>query len=1014
MLSAPLIGCEQERLRALKNLNILDTDAEERYDRITRLACDLFQVPTALISLVDSDRQWFKSRQGMGVPETPRDISFCGHVIADDAILIVEDALKDSRFFDNPLVTSAPNIRFYAGYPLHSDDGFRIGTLCLIDDQPRSFTPSDYNRLRDLGQLVEMELSRPWRDPPILTRLQSVFPRLADGLQSFISLFSGRLFAGLVSLVATLLVCGAGYVWDQQQLAAHLEHTKRDTVQKLAIFRGNLETALNTRLHVLHGLSGYVRASSSITDTAFQSFSHELARNIPSLISLQLAPGGIVTYVWPIDRNRAAIGHDLLADPSRRLAAELAIQAQSMWIAGPVDLIQGGRALIARQPIFSPARNGKGSETFWGFGIMLIDFPSLLAEIGLEAQDSDLSYALRGKDALGSEGETFFGDASIFNRDPMTGQIALPAGSWQIAAMPSNGWPRSWPGKYPFTAGALLAAFLTGALIYFLLRLPHSTRRAIAFATAARSRSETRFRDAIEALPDGISIYDRNGALVVYNRNFVTLHNCIRDAIKPGLRYDDFIRAGLQKGQFDFTDSPYGLNKDTFTEFAKRHFTSADESYELKLSNNRWLNIVERRMRDGGTVCFHIDITQQKENERAITEARIRAEKANAAKSTFLATVSHEVRTPLNGVLGLLNTLNEQSALSARDQHYVSTAYDSAQQLLTILNEILDISKMEAGHLELEPSPFNIRDTIKSALALTNPQVTGKGLELRTRISESTNQIVMGDDGRVRQILLNLLSNAVKFTDRGHIEVAADVVNSQDDMAHLTLTVADTGIGFNPEQANRLFEPFTQLDSKTTKKVCGTGLGLAICKRLVNLMNGQISAQGRVRKGARFTVTLPFEVTDSVSASNNSETGITPTPQSLGWPNIRVLMAEDSATNQLVVQAMLKGTGYVLDTVNNGNDALAMLEKLQYQIVLMDIYMPEMDGIEATQRIRQKWASPQLPIIALTANAMQGDRERFIAAGMDDFLAKPVARSALLRTLNKWSMITNQSLTETA
>ncbi len=1008
MKLAPELEVEAQRMCALEDLDILDSPPEERFDRITRLAKEIFNVPIALVSLVDSNRQWFKSRQGLDAKETPRDISFCGHAIAHNELFIIEDTLKDARFHDNPLVINEPHIRFYAGYQLKVAGGQSIGTLCIIDRKPRKLTLDERKLLRDLGSMVESEL----RGPPGTRRRTdnlNIGFRIPRWLQTVIWSISSRPGAICLTFLFALIAIGVAIQWDQSNQQIHQADEKNETLQQMSLVRGTLETALNSKLHLVHGLSGFARSGISINDEYFQIFAAELAKNTTSLRSLQLAPNGIVTHVWPRGPNAKAIGHDLLADPERRQAAELAINAKAMWLAGPVNLIQGGVALIARQPIFMPDSEHPDKETFWGFGTLLLDLPEFLKELQLGPSDDKFLYAIRGSDALGDKGEVFFGDPEIFNQNPLIDNVYLPAGKWELAIRPIKSLGTAWPGQQTFRLGVVLAIAFFSGLIYFLLRLPHNTRRSIEIATSALERSEYRFRDAIESLPDGVAIYDEQDKLVVHNERFREIYNKSWQVIVSGSTYEELILHALAQGQFANVDP--SDESDFLDNLLERH-RKAEANQEVALYDGRWVKAVERRMRDGGTVTLHTDITDKRNDELALINAREKAEQANETKTTFLATISHEVRTPLNGVLGLLAVLTEDRTLSDKQKKYVKTAHISAKQLLNILNEILDVSKMEAGKLELDEGPFSLTETIEGAIDLIRAQAEQKSLLIKSEIDADISVTAMGDEGRLRQVLLNLLSNSVKFTQQGEITVKAEVLELTDENLKTRISVSDTGIGFSSDQATALFQPFAQLDSDSTRKISGTGLGLSICKHLVESMGGEISAEGIPGEGACFSININLKRAADTKHAQQQGSEQSLLPVNLGWTPVRILLTEDSTTNQMVIQAMLADTGYLVDTANNGLEALTALDQFDYDLILMDIFMPEMDGITATQEIRKKARHKTTPIIALTANAMKGDRERFMEAGMDDYLPKPVNKVELLDTLYQYSVKFREPATE--
>lgn len=984
---------ETERLEALYSLGLLDTPAEERFDRWTRMAQRYFNVPISLICLVDVDRQWFKSRQGLSATETERNISFCGHAIQTDELFIIESADTDPRFHDNPLVTGPPYIRFYAACPLRAPNGQRVGTLCLIDDKPRKFPAKDAQLLKELGLLVEQELAKQARQAKYGI-MRGSYASLLKRAQASIRALGGNLGACLTSLAFfILLMILAGTVERQREERLRIDG-ERAVLAELASLRGKLESVLNAKLYLVQGLSGLVHARPGIDERDFQYYANEIGSKISGVRSLQLAPNGVVTYVWPLESNRAAIGHNLLNDPERQTAARKAISSRELWLAGPLTLRQGGEALIGRLPIF--LHPDGGPETFWGFASILIDVDAMFLEAGITKFATSHRLAMRGVDAGGKYGEVFFGDPALFQTDSMTTAVTLPAGSWEIAAIPKQGWESQSKLNTTIWLSIFLAASLMSILLYALLRLPSNLRRAASTSSSALARSDSRFKDAIEALPDGFIIYDEQGQTAVTNQQLRQLYPASQSGIQLGKQFEDFIRQGVEAGQYQLSG-----DSERFVQDLLSLHKQSQGNFELPLADGRWIHVVERDMRDGGKVGFHRDITEQKNQHSLLVDAKQRAEQANQAKTQFLATVSHELRTPLNGVLGLLAMLSEDYSLTKGQHDYAVTAHDSARQLLSILNEILDISKLEAGKLSLDSEDFILADTINSAVNLQRTNIEQKALGLHVAIDPQLQIPVTGDSGRIRQVLLNLLSNACKFTNQGDIYLDAKCQKRSDSAIDVVIAVRDTGIGFDTQHIDKLFEPFTQLDNKANRQFSGSGLGLAICQRLMTMMDGRIRAESTLGHGACFT--LDFTLAIGEKRGSDQTVSIipattTPKPTELGWPPVRVLMAEDGVTNQLVVKAMLKDSGYNLDIAHNGIEAVQAMKSFHYDVILMDVYMPTMDGLCATQEIRQL-PGGDIPIIALTANAMEGDKERFLAAGMNEFLAKPVTKQDLLATL---------------
>ena len=551
-----------------------------------------------------------------------------------------------------------------------------------------------------------------------------------------------------------------------------------------------------------------------------------------------------------------------------------------------------------------------------------------------------------------------------------------------------------------FFATMALLAYLCFAFIQFVSRT-HAQRTQIEHALLVekhqlelsrkslqkREREARRLALVAEHTTDSVIITDAEGRI-----------EWVNDAFTRITGYGYYEALGLQPG--DMLNVPE-TDLAAIEELDSPHYRQKSRRVEVlnrtKAGGRVWMDIILSPIfnADGShamTIAVERDITDAKAREAELSRARHAAEAAAQAKSRFLATMSHEIRTPMNGVIGMADLL-AATPLNAAQADYVRWIVESGHALLNIINDILDISKLQAGKPVILSEPFVLQDCVKGAVALLQPTAKAKGIDLVIAPMDGVLPNLLGDEGRIRQVLLNLIGNAVKFTAVGDVMVRVRCQKARAGWA-IMISVKDSGIGIEADQIDRIFDSFTQADDQITRRFGGTGLGLAISRLLAREMGGEIAAASVPGDGSCFTVSLNLPEATDVALAKAAIVGA-----AFGYTGQRILVAEDNKTNSLIVRRMLETDGLTLDFAENGAQAVELYRLHRPDLVLMDMSMPVMDGLEATREIRRMESAQKLarcPVIALTANAFGEDRDACLAAGFDDFLSKPVTRAALI------------------
>lgn len=503
----------------------------------------------------------------------------------------------------------------------------------------------------------------------------------------------------------------------------------------------------------------------------------------------------------------------------------------------------------------------------------------------------------------------------------------------------------------------------------------------------AISIREEKYRNILANMNLGLLEVDNNEHIQYANQSFCEM---------SGYTLDEMM--GLEaKNLFPTSSASPVLDKKN--ELRKQGISDA---YELTVKNKKgeirwWLISGAPRYNDSGelmgSIGIHLDITERKTLELELNEAREVAEQSVKAKEAFLANMSHEIRTPMNAIMGMGRQL-EKTDLQQQQRFYLNTINTAANHLLVVINDILDISKIEAGKLELESVGFDANEVLNHVIRIMQPRAEEKGLELALNIDENIAPVLIGDPHRINQVLLNMISNAVKFTEKGGVTLSCRLQKKLKEKQILEFSIRDTGIGISEEYLDHVFEKFTQEDRTTARKYGGTGLGMAITRELVELMQGQINIYSKKDIGTEILISIPLVIGTGADLPE-AQKDFT---DSISLNGKKILLAEDNEVNRLVATTVLNNYGVITTEVKNGAEAVKALQKDDYDLILMDVQMPVMNGMEATEIIRKK-LKLTIPIIALTANTIKGDSEKCLAIGMNSFVSKPFEENELINAI---------------
>ena len=1000
-----------ERLAALQRTALLDSPAEDSFDRLTRLARRLLGVPVALVSLVDDHRQFFKSADGLAEPwaslrETPLSHSFCQHVVTQSAPLIVEDARLDPLVRDNLAVRDLGVIA-YAGMPLSLPDGHVLGSFAAIDVVPRKWTDDDLTTLRDLAAaaMTEAELRLSLEE----AQRQTANAQTAESLLRQ-SEFRVRVMLDVASDTFT-------------SFPEKLKHLLRIGCQQLGLLRAFIAEQTKPEGGAVDAFRiawSFSLVNGMVSDE--KPLQDALCRRVLATGEKQPLPDiafiGAPIRIADGDSGCLCFYGASAQQETFGLSGQEFVNLLAQWIGSEMSRQRSEAALAKTQERYELALLGS-KDGLWDWDIVsneVINSPRWKAMLGYADHElpndptvwdtllhpDDKQTALRAlNDHLAGLTSEYEVEYRMRHRDG-TYRWVLARG---LALRDANGVPQRMAGSHSDitlrkqSEAALRESEANLAEAQKVAQVGSWTRDLIqgryfwsrqmfllyGFDPSEPEPSLERVREC--AHPDDRGRIAESITRCTETGETQTLHCRIYRADDGALRHLHAIltpKRSVQGTVTSLSGTVMDVTAQKEEEQQRVHLTRVAQEARARADESRaQMEIALHREKE------QADLLRAQSVELA--RARDEALKHTRTKSEFLANMSHEIRTPMNGVLGMTSLLLD-TTLTPNQKDYAQSIQSSASALLTVINDILDFSKIESGKLTLEETDFDLRSLLEETVAIVAPTAHAKGLELTCRVAPPEMPLVLkGDSGRLRQVLTNLLGNAIKFTETGNVGVTATAVREDDREVVLTIAVADTGIGIEKSRQEAIFESFIQADGSTTRRYGGTGLGLTISRQIISLMGGRIRIDSEPGKGSIFTLelTLPKGEPTNTDAARDALRGL------------RVLAVDDNAINRQILGEQLTAWGCLVSLADSGDAALALLhaetdsKAAPFDAILLDMQMPGMDGAQLAQRIRGKGHGKQVPMILLSSSFAGDAAEQGFAALFGAVLIKPVRQSAL-------------------